>query len=380
MITVQPATDAARWDAFLGMQRYRPFLQSWTMGEVYRAIKQEPVRLEALDAGKTVGICFGHVVPARRGRHLSIPYGPIVELQEEREKRKEIVTALLKELAAVGKEYNCSFIRMSPFWNAGDAECPTIPGAKQSPLHLLAEHLWYLPLKNPDQWTTSAPFAPSVSSSPDDLFKNFRATHRNLIRRAQKEGVTIERSMKPNQDIEHFLTLHEETRKRHGFTPYSNAFFRTQLELFAARGEATLYQAHYQGRVISSSIHMHVAGETSYHHGASTHAFAKIPSSYLLQWTAIEDAIKRGDHVYNFWGIAPQHSPESSVVNAQSSDSQLKTHNSQFKRHPFAGVTLFKTGFGGKLLELTHCVDVPLKPSYVLTRGFEFLRKWKRGF
>jgi lipid II:glycine glycyltransferase (peptidoglycan interpeptide bridge formation enzyme) len=50
------------------------------------------------------------------------------------------------------------------------------------------------------------------------------------------------------------------------------------------------------------------------------------------------------------------------------------------KSHPFSGVTTFKTGFGGNLLELTHCVDLPLSPRYHVTRMVETVRKWKRGF
>ena len=102
-------------------------------------------------------------------------------------------------------------------------------------------------------------------------------------------------------------------------------------------------------------------GETSYHHGASTLKYPKIPASYLLQWTAIRDALRRGDRVYNFWGIAP----------AQSTGST---------KHPFAGVTTFKTGFGGELLELVHCMDLPLSKRYYLTWGIEAIRKWRRGF
>ncbi|MBI3619072.1 hypothetical protein HY213_03510, partial [Candidatus Peregrinibacteria bacterium] len=78
-MTVSAATNAHEWDAFLIGQRFRPFLQSWTMGEVYREIGQEPVRLEVRENGRIVGICFGHVVPAKRGKHLAIPYGPICE-------------------------------------------------------------------------------------------------------------------------------------------------------------------------------------------------------------------------------------------------------------------------------------------------------------
>jgi lipid II:glycine glycyltransferase (peptidoglycan interpeptide bridge formation enzyme) len=195
-----------------------------------------------------------------------------------------------------------------------------------------------------------------------------RKTTRNLVRRAEKDGVTVEASADPVADLEQFIALHDETRKRHGFTPYTNSFFRAQVRRFAPRGEVTVYLARYQDRVIAASVHMHAFGETSYHHGASASAFAKVPASYLVQWTAIRDALKRGDRVYSFWGIAPMRAD---------AEGSLKPAD---KSHPFAGVTLFKTGFGGALLELTPCADLPLAASYRVTRAFEQVRKWKRGF
>jgi lipid II:glycine glycyltransferase (peptidoglycan interpeptide bridge formation enzyme) len=219
-----------------------------------------------------------------------------------------------------------------------------------------------------------------------------RKTTRNLIRRAERDGVTVEASRDPNREIEHFIALHEETRQRHGFTPYTNTFFRSQVRRFAERGECTLYLARFQGEVAAASIHTHAFGETSYHHGASTHRLSKIPASYLLQWTAIRDALKRGDHVYNFWGIAPMQ--QESSEGAGLAGPAPGGHNigkgwsvegkplglPSTNRHPFAGVTLFKTGFGGSLLPLTHCMDFPLSARYYLTRAFELVRKWKRGF
>lgn len=371
--------DQAAWDSFLLSQPSRPFLQSWTMGEVYRRIGQEPVRLIVKDGEFIRGICFAHVVPARRGRHLSIPYGPVlgvglgVGLGE-----------LIDELRNIAHEQKCSFIRMSPFWPKTEEsqELLTNIGAKLSPLHLLAEHLWYLPLVEPDPWAISAIRSSTplragnpqseIAATGDDLFRAMRATTRNLIRRAEREGVTVTASDDPVRDLPLFLKLHEETRKRHGFTPYTDAFFRAQVAEFAKSGRRApgggnviLYIARHQGEVLATSIHMTVGGETSYHHGAS--AMSKIPASYLLQWTAIKDALRRGDHLYNFWGIAP----------GMMEDGRWKMED---RRHPFAGVSLFKTGFGGHLLELTHCVDIPLSPKYYLTRTFETIRKWRRGF
>lgn len=358
MITVTNATGQTEWDAFLCSQPYRPFLQSFAMGEVYKRIGQEPVRLMVRDGEKTIGMCFGHVVPARRGRHLSIPYGPLLTTTYN---LPTLMDALLPSLKEAALKHQCTFIRLSPFWEksaAVDAAFADMD-AKSSPLHLLAEHLWYLPLTDSNAWSKG-----NRQKTEEELMKDMRSTTRNLIRRAEKEGVTIEKSQNPNADLTHFIALHEETRKRHGFTPYANSFFRAQMEEFAKSGNATLYMAHYQGEIIASSMHMHLGGETSYHHGASTHKFQKIPASYLLQWTAIRDALKRGDHVYNFWGIAPGGSGDTPIV----------------KSHPFAGVTLFKTGFGGRLIELTHCRDIPLSNRYYLTKAIEVLRKWKRGF
>ncbi len=376
---IRDATDRQQWESFLLAQPFTPFLQSWAMGEVYQRIGQQPLRWQVEENGTVRGICFGHIVPARRGKHLSIPYGPVLQSMES-------LPALLDAISKTARANGCTFIRLSPFWPLNEAM--KIPwgskAPKPAPLHLLAEHLWYLPLTQPDPWqqTGDERRATSASRSSTEIFSQMRSTTRNLIRRAEKEGVTIEPSHHPVEDLQHFLALHDETRKRHGFTPYTNAFFRAQVETFAPLGQLTLYLARYQGQVIAASIHMHYGKETSYHHGASSHAFAKIPSSYLLQWRAISDALARGDHVYNFWGIAPANRSTNGEgqIAKESGNSQIVNRKSQLRRHPFAGVTLFKTGFGGNLLELTHCIDIPLSPKYRITRMIEQVRKWKRGF
>ena len=276
------------------------------------------------------------------------------------ENEKWRMQTLIDALREAAMHHGCSFIRISPFWRKGTPNSPfSILHSHPSPMHLLAEHIWYLPLQEYDAWSEgTGDMKHGTTRSEDDIFKNFRATTRNLIRRAEKEGVTVEASKDPARDLPFFLELHEETRKRHGFTPYTNAFFRSQVEAFGAISGCTLYLARYQGNVVATSIHMHLFGETSYHHGASTQKFGNIPASYLLQWMAIKDALKRGDRIYNFWGIAPEGT----------------------KNHPFSGVTTFKTGFGGNLLKLEHCMDIPLSNRYYITRGFEMLRKWRRGF
>lgn len=365
MTTIRPATDtdARAWDAFIASQRFRPFLQSWTMGEVYADTNQKPLRFIAEYGGAITGVCMAILVPARRGRHLAIPYGPVATDHETSHR-------LLQAACSAARAKKCGFIRVSPFVPHADGGqwIETLNSAQlrttAAPLHLLAEHVWYVPLMHSDPWSTTD----GAICTEDEILMGMRKTTRNLVRRAEKDGVTVRASTDPTKDIEEFIRLHDETRKRHKFTPYTNAFFRAQVKRFAPRGECTVYMAEFEGKVIAASVHMHAFGETSYHHGASDSAHNKVPSSYLVQWTAIRDAIKRGDRVYNFWGIAPMKPNDEG--NLEIAD----------KKHPFAGVTLFKTGFGGHLLDLQPCTDLPLGSGYTVTRWFEILRKWKRGF
>lgn len=359
------ATDQQQWDTFLKSQQYAPFLQSWTMGEVYEDIGQEPIRLVTKDdADKVHAVCFAHVVPARRGRHLAVPYGPIIDSTDG----DKALASILPALTEVAAEHKCSFVRISPFWKEDQQHIDASINHHflPSPLHLLAEHIWYIPLRTHDVWKEG--MQESAALSEGEIMANMRKNTRNLIRRAEKDGVRVEASQSPLDDLEQFIDLHEETRKRHSFTPYTNAMFRAQVRRFSVKGQCTLYLAKQGENLIASSIHIHAFGETSYHHGASTKRFGNIPASYALQWRAVQDAMKRGDHTYSFWGIAPQKTD---------ADGKEIIAN---QRHPFAGVTLFKKGFGGQLLDLTHCIDIPLNKQYYATRWFEQLRKWKRGF
>jgi len=320
------------------------------MGEVYRAIGEEPIRLAVMDGEAILAICQAIVVPARRGRHLVVMYGPVIHDECDntiirKYENTEILRLMIDELKKIAKSEQCVCIRLSPFWQKDDAKVEVLRslGFRSSPLHLLAEHIWYLDLRG---------------KTEEQLLMSMRKTTRNLVRRAEREGVTVKTSDDPVRDLPIFFALYEETRRRHHFVPYSKEFIHAQVKEFAKTNECCLYIASFKGEPVASSVHMVYGGETSYHHGASTTKYPDCYASYLLQWTAIRDALRRGDRIYNFWGISPEGA----------------------MKHPFAGVRTFKTGFGGELFELMHCMDLPLSPKYIKTWVVEAVRKWKRGF
>ncbi len=83
-----------------------------------------------------------------------------------------------------------------------------------------------------------------------------------------------------------------------------------------------------------------------------------MPAMYLLQWEVIKEAKKRNMTYYIFWGIAPNEN----------------------RRHPWRGLTLFKTGFGGEKRVFMHAKDLPLSLWYWKTYAIDMLTKLKKGY
>ncbi len=153
-----------------------------------------------------------------------------------------------------------------------------------------------------------------------------------------------------------FYQLQAEVAKRHAFVPFSEQFLTEQFAVFAQAGAAALVHAHKDGQLLASAFIIFYNHEAVYHYGVSTELNSTFPGSYAAQWAAIKEAKARGCTRYNFWGIAPADQPQ----------------------HRFAGVSLFKRGFGGYEVPYLPAHDIVLTPKYWLTYGFEWLRKKTR--
>ncbi|KKS63763.1 MAG: FemAB family protein, partial [Candidatus Daviesbacteria bacterium GW2011_GWA1_42_6] len=108
------------------------------------------------------------------------------------------------------------------------------------------------------------------------------------------------------------------------------------------------------GKLLAQAFVIFYGQEAAYHYGAGTEEGRKYPGAYLIQWEAIKEAKKRGMTRYNFWGVAPSDKPS----------------------HRFAGVSLFKRGFGGSEFEYLHAQDLVINRSrYLINTAIENLRR-----
>jgi lipid II:glycine glycyltransferase (peptidoglycan interpeptide bridge formation enzyme) len=313
----------------------RSFLQSYEYGQMQSKLGNEPLYIILSNENNQVVDSYLAVLfKAKRGKYFFLPYARV-----DQEKLKIIVT-FLKKLA---KEMKIDFIRISPLADAGEENKNMFAkmGFRDAPVHMMhPELLWLLDL----------------SKDEKKLLEGMRKNTRYAIKQAEKFDLKIE-SGASEIFLEKFYKIHKETARRQGFVPYSWDYLKAQLEVFGPTDQMKIYLAEYENQVISAAIIMYYGCEGVYHHGASLSEFNKIPGSYLIQWEAIKEAKRRGLKNYNFWGV---------VENAP--------------KHPWAGLSFFKQGFGGNGRTLLHCQDLPITWKYWLNFLVETVRRIKRGY
>jgi len=331
------AIDPAKLDKFVAKKHPEAnFLQSAGWGKAHELTGEKVHYLGFYSQGDLVGSCLAIVKPAKRGRYLEIPGGPLLDWQNKPQVKHAF--AGLKNLAT---EENCVFVRMRP-------NIPDTPenrkifgqnGLHLSSMHLHAEHTVMIDL----------------ARSEEQLLADMRRQTRYEVRQANKLGIKVTSSHEKSA-FGDFYQAQLATAKRQNFIPSPEDFILAQHEAFGDK--AKIYQAKLGNKTLALALVILQSPEAIYHEAASTPEGRSLPGAYGLQWQIIRDAKALGLKRYNLFGIAPPGA----------------TH------HRYAGVTTFKTGFGGEQINYIPAYDLVVNPvRYQATRMFELIRKKKRG-
>ena len=319
------------WEGFLISHPYpTSFFQSWTWGEFERQ-QGHPVMNWGIYLGEALQcLALAVLVRAKRGKYLHIRNGPVTDWSD-RERAREIL-ALFK---AEGIKAGCDFIRISPLLPKSPENDQLFKslGCTDSQMHDVdAEVTWLLDL----------------NQTEEQILAGMRKTTRYLIKQGLKtEDLEVIATRDANY-LQQFWEIYQETVQRQKWNAYSLKYIREEFEQFVRNDQALLFLARYQGKFISASIFIYYLDTAYYHHSGSLSEYRNIPAMYLLQWQSILEAKKRGLKKYNFFGISRSDDP----------------------KHPWAGLTLFKKGFGGYKQEWIHALDLPIKKKYWFTHYY----------
>ena len=332
------------------------FLQSPDYGEMCKKLGYKVITEDFGDKGWALMI----VRTAKRGRYLEIPCGPLIDWSD-----KKLAKVALKKIKEVAKKERCVFVRMRPQLRVSEKNLGLLSelGLKKAPMHLAAEHTVMIDL----------------SKSEEELLAGMRRQTRYEVRRAVKLGIEVEKG-NSEELFREFQAVQAKTAERQHFIPPNLKTLLAEREAFGDKIDIYVAKVETKDETIEETTEETTEArpdipknrdkvpvaygliikngrEGDYYEAASTDLNRKLPGAYALLWQVMRDLKTEGYERFNLWGIAPAGQPN----------------------HRYAGVTTFKTGFGGEIVEYVPAHDLVLmKARYLADFAFETLRKKRR--
>ncbi len=313
------------WDSFILRNCPEGFLQSFGWGEFQSAVGRKVFRFACCEKRLlATASAIEHRLPLGM-RYWYVPRGPIVAADISEADRSRAADFLISVLREKAKENGALFVRMDPpvaeekgsVWERGGFM--SVPGSVQPRDTLILD----------------------LKKSEEELLAGMKPKTRYNIRLAEKKGVTAGAESFSEENFAEFWRLIEETSRRDGIVSHDRDYYHEMLRLLDREGNTLrcrLYVARYGGKAIAANIVLLFGGHAVYLHGTSSDSYRNLMAPYLLQWTQIRDARAAGCGAYDFWGIT--------IGNRQPR---------------WAGITRFKTGFGGKEASYAGLYDLPVK-------------------
>ncbi|MBR3329041.1 peptidoglycan bridge formation glycyltransferase FemA/FemB family protein [Candidatus Saccharibacteria bacterium] len=327
--------DRTKWDDYIKSHEEANFLQSWDFYEFYKSRGNKIVRRALVDDnGKIIAAYAGAVETAKRGKHLAIAGGPIMDWKDTK-----VVRAIFEDIKEQGNRLECVFVRIRPQLELSDKSLALMQKLKlkRAPMYLSVEFAGILDLRK----------------TREEILAGASQGFRRKLRKAEKAEIEVTAET-DDKAIKEFCALEKKHAVRQKYVAFSTDFLTKQFEAFRNNGEILLYTARKDGEILAMNFMIFYGPEASYHYGVSSELGTKYSAAPLLHMEAMDEARRRGCVRYNLWGIVE---PEE-------------------KTHRFYGVSEFKRSFGCEELKYTPAHDLILKPLiYQKTKLVESVRK-----
>lgn len=187
---------------------------------------------------------------------------------------------------------------IAAFWEAFDTYCQDND--------IVAEFTRFHPLLNnqrlasPKMKTYFSRHTVALDLTDDDIWMHqISSKNRNMIRKAEKEVVTIVES----DDYETFRRLYDGTMTdlhAEDFYFFPKSYYDEYKQAF--KGESMLCLAMLDGKAIAGSMFMFSDDYAHYHLSARDREYSKYAANNLILWYAIQKAKERGCKWFHFGG------------------------------------------------------------------------------
>lgn len=179
----------------------------------------------------------------------------------------------------------------------------------------------------------------NLRQSEDEILRGMHEKTRYNIRLALRRGVWCRPAGDGEDALEIFWNMLRETAARDGFRTHQRRHYQALCATHSESFSNELFFAHIGDVPVASAIanFYRPSGIVTYLHGASGREHRDFMAPQLLHWYIMQEAKRRGFLAYDLWGIDE-------------------------KRWP--GLTRFKKGFGGFVVEHPASYDVVAQPFW----------------
>jgi lipid II:glycine glycyltransferase (peptidoglycan interpeptide bridge formation enzyme) len=330
---VEEVTQPEGWNKWIESNPFGDILQTWEWGEVKKSELWTAIRIKVVDDGETVG--QAQILTRKMPLGMTLyymPRGPVLDYGSIQ--AIDIIREIMEWTREHAVRHRGLMIKIGPA--AGLDRAPHLPkllkelGLRASFKSVQAQHTYVVDL------------APEEAA----ILNSFDKDTRNLVRRSAREGVVVDCSgdVDEHKLLRTFHNLYMAAAEHGKFAPRPWSQFSRLWEIMAPVGMARVYVASFEDKALAGNLVLLMGGRSYQLYAGSRRDDPKKFASYALQWATMQDLKGRGVNSYDMWGRAPNRDPS----------------------HPWAGVSLFKKGFGGQEVSFVGDYDLPLSPTYPL--------------
>jgi lipid II:glycine glycyltransferase (peptidoglycan interpeptide bridge formation enzyme) len=265
-------------------------------------------------AGTTAVLALERRIPLL-GRFWYLPKGPSVESRDD-------LASLLPSLAELAKNSGVFALKIEP-------ELPL--STDMSGLGLQKSFA-----VQPNASTVVIDLSPSL----DEVIAAFNQKGRHALRRAERDGVTVQPVETNQENIDIMYELMRQTAEGQ-WSLRPKAYLTEYWKTFSQTGHGQLFFAYYEGHVVAASFGVAIGANGTYKDGASIRKRTAYGASHLLQWEMMKWMKSQGVSRYDLCGTPPA---------AQIGD----------ESHRFYGVGRFKTSFNKTVTDYVGAYELPL--------------------
>lgn len=253
--------------------------------------------------------------------------------------------AMVETLPGALKPLRPLALRLDPNWSGPDRP-EVAAGLARLGFTEMAERPW-----------SARSLETPIDVEPEAFMATFKGNTRRDVQKALRMDVEARFDL-DDAGLDAFHTLYRAMVDRKGAEFKTLEFFRGVRDLFRRWPKRGFFVSSWLGTEMLGAIAVFTVGPRAYYaYGASATTHPEIPKNHLLQYQAMVRARELGSVLYDMGGFsAGVGTPES--------------------RTPAQKINFFKSGFGGREVEVVPGVELVLNPALLgLIRAAERIRK-----